>query len=178
MSEWNYIDELKQKNERAIEYVIDNYGPMLYRVVYKILKSKEKSEECLNDVFLKVWINIDLFDAEKGSFKTWITKIASNLALDILKKDTNQKILYFENIDENILEYDLYQQQNIDENDLKKQEYKLLIENIKNLSKIDRYIFINRFFVGKELKDIARELNVTVNSIRVRIHRCRKKLRN
>ncbi|MGL4991634.1 MAG: hypothetical protein ACRC57_10810 [Sarcina sp.] len=58
MSEWNYIDELKQKNERAIEYVIDNYGPMLYRVVYKILKSKEKSEECLNDVFLKVWINL------------------------------------------------------------------------------------------------------------------------
>ncbi|MGL4991635.1 sigma factor-like helix-turn-helix DNA-binding protein [Cetobacterium sp.] len=28
------------------------------------------------------------------------------------------------------------------------------------------------------MKDIARELNVTVNSIRVRIHRCRKKLRN
>lgn len=138
ISEANYISELKQKNEEAIKYVIDFYGPLLYRQVYKVLKSKEKSEECLNDVFFKIWIHIDLFDEEKGSFKNWIIKIANNLALDVLKRNNQYRTIYFENIEEEMFVNDSYQEQIFDESDLKKEEYKIVIENINKFSKIDR----------------------------------------
>ena len=73
----NFIMELKKRNPQALEYVIDNFGNLVYKIAYGYLNSNELSEECLNDVLLKVWTCIEGYDYPlerlefKGSKKTY-----------------------------------------------------------------------------------------------------------
>ena len=168
----NYIDEIKSGNTDAIEYVIDTYGNFLYRLAYENLKSKEFAEECINDVFLKVWRCINSFDENKGEFKTWIAKITKNLAIDMIRKNKESIYINIENLEEIC-----GSAENNDELELENEELRVVEKNINTLSDIDRYIFINRFFLGKKVSEISKELNISVNSLRVRIHRGRKKLK-
>ena len=49
-------------------------------------KDKNDGLEILNDGFLKVFKNIDQYDAEKASLYTWMRKIIINTAIDFLRK--------------------------------------------------------------------------------------------
>lgn len=167
----NYIYEIREKNIEAIEFVIDIYGKLVYKIAYDILKSKEYTEECVNDVFFKVWININNFDENNGSFKTWLSVITRNLAIDIVRKKEGHKEILLEQ----------YTQKQIDEEnsviEIKSEELMKVKLAIDAFSTIDKYIFINRFFLKRSINDIASELNMSKNGVAVRICRGRKKLR-
>ncbi len=66
----------------------------LYRYVYLFTKSKEQSEEIVQNVFLKVWERRESLDTV-NSFRAYIYKMAKNLLLDdIRKKQLSAKVLY------------------------------------------------------------------------------------
>ena len=62
-------------------------------MVYRILQSKEYSEEVIQDVFVKIWNSIDLYNPEKGRLYTWMINIARNTALDYIKSKSFQNDL-------------------------------------------------------------------------------------
>ena len=63
IGEKNYIRQLQLHNEKALMYVIDEYGGLLMAIIRKhLFRLPEKQEECFNDVLLKVWQNISEFD--------------------------------------------------------------------------------------------------------------------
>ncbi|PUV25253.1 RNA polymerase sigma factor [Sphingobacterium athyrii] len=76
---------LKKKNQQAFSYLYDNYADALYGVVCRIVASTEHAEEVIQDVFVKIWKHVDLFDSEKGRLYTWMINIARNTALDYRK---------------------------------------------------------------------------------------------
>lgn len=52
LTEENFISELKRGNEKALVYVVDQYGSLLCGIIRrKLCLLKEYQEECLNDVF-------------------------------------------------------------------------------------------------------------------------------
>ena len=57
INEDNFIGELKNKNPKALDYLVDNYSNLIFKVVISVLGSDKREEamECLNDVLLKVW---------------------------------------------------------------------------------------------------------------------------
>ena len=62
----NYISKLKRHNEKALEFVVQEYGGQVKAAVYKNLSGMpEEIEECMDDVFLDVWNNIDRFDEQR-----------------------------------------------------------------------------------------------------------------
>ena len=86
INENNFILQLKKHNEKALEYVISKYGGLLKSVISKRLYLyPEDVEECLYDTFMKIWQNIDCYDENKTSFKSWATAIAAYRAIDRLR---------------------------------------------------------------------------------------------
>lgn len=86
----NYSEEelivlLKEKNETGFHHLYDNYSGALYGVIFRIVQSKEYTEEIIQDVFVKVWNSIHQYDQQKGRFYTWMINIARNTAIDYLK---------------------------------------------------------------------------------------------
>ncbi|MEG1311951.1 MAG: sigma factor, partial [Romboutsia sp.] len=87
INEKNFITKLRSKNEDALEYVIDNYGWIINSIVKKHLYNlKDYQDECVNDILLGIWNNIDSFDENKNSFKNWVGGISKYKTIDYRRK--------------------------------------------------------------------------------------------
>lgn len=166
----NYIKALREKNIEALDFIMDTYSNLIFKVAYKVLNKRELSEECINDVFLKVWNNIDRFNREDDKFKNWICTITKYTAIDMLrseKKHSNNLSIEEEVLNsKSELEKDFQ-----NDNDL------LIIKNeINSMDKVDREIFIRRFYYGEKIRVISEKLGMTDNAINLRILRGRKRL--
>lgn len=83
-NENNFLTLLKNRKEEGILYVIETYGGLLQSIVRKRLFTyPDKAEECMNDIFLGIWMNIDSFDESKGSFINWSLSNALGLSGDL-----------------------------------------------------------------------------------------------
>lgn len=87
----NFVNLIRQGREEGIRYVIETYGGLLKSVVRKRLSPwPDRMEECMNDIFLGIWRNIDRFDEEKGSFAGWAAGAARLEAIDMLRRIKRQ----------------------------------------------------------------------------------------
>ena len=83
----NFVEKLQRHNEKALEYVICEYGGYVKAAVnHNLAGLPEEMEECMDDVFMDVWEHIERFDAAKGSFKNWIVSIARFRSIDYLRR--------------------------------------------------------------------------------------------
>ena len=79
------VQRLKQKQEVAYRYLIQEYQSKLFNVVYGITLDREESLDILQEVFLKIFANIDKFKGESKLF-TWIRSITVNESLNWRRK--------------------------------------------------------------------------------------------
>ena len=77
----DWIKELQKGNQEALEIVYDKYYRLVFYIANYITNDKEVSEELVQDTFLKVWNNAASFKFNTN-FKSWITTIAKNTAID------------------------------------------------------------------------------------------------
>ncbi|GHE23341.1 RNA polymerase sigma factor [Sphingobacterium griseoflavum] len=85
LSEDDLISLLKKRDQRAFNYLYDNYSGALYGVVIRIVLHKNYAEEVIQDIFVKIWNHVELFNQEKGRLYTWMINIARNTSIDYIK---------------------------------------------------------------------------------------------
>jgi RNA polymerase sigma factor (sigma-70 family) len=61
------------------------YTPRLFHTVYQIVRNREDAEDALQDGFMRAFVHLRSFDG-RAQFATWLTRIAINSALMILRK--------------------------------------------------------------------------------------------
>jgi RNA polymerase sigma-70 factor, ECF subfamily len=168
----NFISYLKKRNVTALDYVIDTYSKKIFSVAYGILNNSELSEECLNDVLLKIWDNIKYFNREKEKFYPWIIAITKNTAIDILRKE----IKHFNKLNiENIV---ISKEYSFDKKIDNKEKLKDVTKEIKSMNDIDKEIFLRKFYLDQSSKIISEKMGLKDKFINLRIFRARKKLQN
>ena len=86
---------LRKQNPRAQQQVLEQYGSFVWAQVTRLIASLEDAEEVYQDTFIKVFKNINMYDAEKSSLKTWIARIAYNESVSFLRRK-RQTMIYFE----------------------------------------------------------------------------------
>src|SRR5215831_115059 len=74
------IDRLRARDPSALESLIAQYGPRLYRVAIGITRSHADAEEVVQDAFLTLHRKIDSFEG-RAALGTWLYRIAANAAL-------------------------------------------------------------------------------------------------
>ncbi len=80
------IQQLKNKDERALSLLYDKYSGAIYSVILKMIRDEGKAQNLLQDTFMTVWDKAENYDAEKGRFYTWVYRIAKNKTLNMLRK--------------------------------------------------------------------------------------------
>ncbi len=81
---------LKQHQEPAFNYLYDHYSASLYSVILNIVPDKELANDVLQEVFLKIWRQIDTYDTTKGRLFTWMLNVARNASIDIIRSKNFQ----------------------------------------------------------------------------------------
>lgn len=86
--EWSDEDlalRLAHHDPDALETLIARYSRELFYFIRLVLDGigvSQDAEECVNDLFVAVWQEIDTFDAARGTLRTWLTMRAKYIALD------------------------------------------------------------------------------------------------
>lgn len=83
--EQKLIQDILEGNKKAFSELIDRYKRLVSHIVYKMIKSNEDRQDVCQDVFIKVYQNLESF---KGDCKlsSWIGRIAYNTSLNHIGK--------------------------------------------------------------------------------------------
>jgi len=79
------LHKIVDRNQAAVSILYDRYARIIYTIAYKILGSKEESEEIVIDVFNQVWKTSASYNPAKSRVDTWLFMIARSRALDRLR---------------------------------------------------------------------------------------------
>ena len=90
-TETDLILLLRQREQSAFSYLYDNYSGALYGIILSIVPDKELANDVLQEVFVKIWRQVDSYDASKGRLFTWMMNIARNASIDMLRSKGYQK---------------------------------------------------------------------------------------
>ena len=168
----NFITLLRSRKEEGILYVIENYGGILKFIVRKRLSSfPDQVEECMNDIFLGIWRNIDSFDEKKGSFLNWACGVARLESIDMLRRIRREKSTI--SIDDVEIAQEDQALLAIVEQELSEETEEIL----NCLSAKDRELFRRVFMEEEEPEEAGNAMGISRDNVYVRIFRGRKKIR-
>ncbi len=84
-AERTLLEAAKGGHATAFGALSDRYGQQLYRAAHRITRTREDAEDAVQDALLSAFVHLRDFDG-RSSFATWLTRIAINSALMILRK--------------------------------------------------------------------------------------------
>src|ERR1700760_506121 len=79
------VQLLKERTQTAFGYLYENYSGALYNIVLSIVQDKELANDVLQEVFIKIWRQIEQYDPQKGRLFTWMVNISRNASIDTLR---------------------------------------------------------------------------------------------
>jgi RNA polymerase sigma-70 factor, ECF subfamily len=172
MDEAKTLQGLRNKEMDALHRVIDAYGGLIYKVIHSVLDSsydKANIDECMNDVLMTLWYNIDTFDEQRGKFTNWLISVSKFKAIDYKRK--NNKVYQYEEVNnEGIVEQQVTSFTHMPDDE---SFYQL----IECLNEQDRLVFIRRYLKGDSVEEIAADLQLSVDTVYSRLSRGRKRIK-
>lgn len=171
MDEKRIAELLKNRDPKGLEELRLYYGPLIRYVISPIVREERDREECLADTAQKIWDRIDLFDPDKGSFKSWVTVIARNTALNTARRNKGRELE--EELGENIVSPEPTPEEEV----IRKENARELKAAISKLSFKDRALFYRKYYYLQPVSQIAAELSMTERAVEGKLYRLRKRLR-
>ena len=156
-----------RRDEQAIAEMQRKYGSYCRTVALNILKNASDAEECLNDVWLKVWNSIP--PAAPDDLKNYAGEVTRNTALDMLRKRNTKRsnpaggTVALEDVDRG-------GQQVTD-------PWTDPLGVGSTLKPKKRKIFFARYYYDRSVDDIARIMNIPRGTVLSNLNRTREGLR-
>jgi len=164
--------------DQGLGHLIDQYSGLVYSIIKGKLSSvgtTEDIKECVSDVFIDFYQQIEDIDLERGSIKAYLAILAKHKGIDYYRK-----LVRAANYSTNCNE-DWEQQEdkihNLEQEIIQKEERRKLLLAIASLGEPDQEIFIRKYYLGQRTKVIARLLGLRDNTVDQKISRGLKKLR-
>jgi RNA polymerase sigma-70 factor, ECF subfamily len=155
----------------------------IYGICYRFIGSASEAEDLTQDVFIKVFRNIDSFDPAKGGFNTWLTTLTRNMLVDNYRRARMDRVT--DSLDETVsgeedgpskldrlADTGRSQEQLVSGMELRAQ----IQEALKQVSPELREAVILRDLEDMDYKDIAEVLGVPQGTVKSRISRGRSEL--
>ncbi len=163
------VQRCKNGDYEAWNMIVDRYAKTIYNLALNFFANREDAEDITQDVFLKVYNNIDKFREEK-SFKSWLVRISTNHCIDHWRK-TKRSARRIELSDDLI---------RIDHTPEDKAVKNGDVTNLRNkISILDpdlRLLLIMRDIQEYSYQEIADTLDLPLGTVKSRINRARVKL--
>lgn len=163
IKEIKLVNGLLARDQSALEVLYASYSASLFGIISKIIKQQEVAEDVLQETFIKIWTNIDHYDASKGRLFTWMARLARNKAIDYLR--TRGVI--------NSLKNDDLENSALAVNKLYQIQFNTEVIGIKQLMNAltpeQKTILDLVYFKGYTQVEVSEYLNIPVGTIKTRI---------
>ena len=176
MEDSQIIELYWQKNPDAISETADKYGAYCFAIAENILHSAEDSEECVNDVWLRVW---DAMPPQKPDvLRLFLARITRNLAFDRFRARSAEKrfggemALVLDELAE-CLGGGAATEAAFEASELRE----CIRRFVRSLPEREGNVMARRYFFAESVADIAKRYGLSENNVMVILSRTRKKLK-
>src|SRR5690242_15834474 len=163
--------------ERAFQELVERYQTRLLNFVYRTIGDRERAEDLVQEVFIRVHRHLARFDQTK-KFSTWIYTIASNLAKNELRNRSRNPLVLFQTIKKNWeadhrpLQFE--DPQNRPDDLYRKRHLRQLVDwSVAQLPEHHRVVFVLRELEGKTYEEIADITACNLGTVKSRLNRAR-----
>lgn len=156
---------------RAFRELISRYGQLVYNHSYRMTQNAEQSEEITQDVFMKVYRNLDKFDVRRP-FRPWLMRIAANTSISMLRK--NRNVVSITELEES--GFDVADNEDTSLNVELKMSAEELLVLMQQLDARYRQALILRYCEDLPYEDIAAIMDVPLNTVRTWLKRGKERL--
>jgi len=164
-------------DSQAFEELVDRYQRRLLNFVYRTIGDRERAEDLVQEVFIRVHRHLARFDQTK-KFSTWIYTIASNLAKNELRNRSRNPLVLFQTIKKNWeadhrpLQFE--DPQNRPDDLYRKRHLRQLVDwSVAQLPEHHRVVFVLRELEGKTYDEIADITSCNLGTVKSRLNRAR-----
>jgi RNA polymerase sigma-70 factor (ECF subfamily) len=161
----------------AFDVLVERYQTRLLNFVYRTVGDRERAEDLVQEVFIRVHRHLARFDRSK-KFSTWIYTIASNLAKNELRNRARNPLVYFQSMtstwedEDRPLEFedpaarpdDAFERRHLRE---------LVDAAVRRLPAHHRQVFVLRELEGRSYEEIAEMTACNLGTVKSRLNRAR-----
>ena len=168
-----YAKQLLNKDESAFDKIYNDTKVWVMKKVSIQLFNEQDRLDCTQEIYLKLFKKIELYNPEKGKFRPWFNTLVSNQITDFIRKSMNEP--EYES-DEEILNQ-LADPTLIPEIAMEQNECTRLLHSIIESLPQEQKICVERFYMeGKRRKEVADILGLSEETIKSRLRLARNKI--
>ena len=172
------IEEALSGRQASYEKLMKKYYQLIYNLIYRMISRKEDVEDLTQEAFIKAFNSLQNFD-KQFAFSTWLFKIATNNAIDYLRKKKLSTFSIDKDIeaDDSDFKFEIPDHENKPDKHIVDDQLKhILNEAIESLPKKYREVIELRHKEEKEYEEIAKELKLQLGTVKAHIFRGRELL--
>src|SRR5919205_337318 len=163
--------------ERAFQELVERYQTRLLNFIFRTIGDRERAEDLVQEVFIRVYRHIHRFDRSK-KFSTWVYTIASNLAKNELRNRSRNPLVLFQTVQKNSQDDDRplqFEDSTSRPDDMYRKRHlrELVEESVAKLPEHHRNVFILRELEGKSYEEIAEITDCNLGTVKSRLNRAR-----
>ena len=176
MDDNRIVDLYWQRNESAISETATKYGKYLHSISYQILLNNEDAEECVNDTYNDAWQSMP--PHRPSILSTFLGKITRRISIDLWRKYSAEKrgggvmTLALDELEECVSGTGDVEAE-VERLELQKKLNDFLLA----LPKVDRQVFMWRYWYMDSISDIAKQFAYSQSKVKSMLYRTRNKLR-
>jgi RNA polymerase sigma-70 factor (ECF subfamily) len=169
----NFILALQAGVPGAFAELYETSSRRLHHAIFAITRNHQDTEDALQETFLRVHLKINTFEG-RSSIYSWLTRIAINSALMVLRRRRSQHEILFDphpeaqsaHVPTNTVALEIRDSAPDPEQsyDLRQRAFKLL------------RAIVMRAILGSSVEEIARAMEISEAAVKSRLHRARRRL--
>ena len=167
---------IQRGHEKALSELYDRFGRLVFSIAYHSTGDQEGAEEITQDVFIRVWEKASTYRVEQGRVATWLTSIARNRAIDILRhkmvRPESRSIAW-----EEFTFFDPADEQDVEGEIELSQLQQRMRRAVRQLPDEQRQALALAYFKGLSHQEIAATLDEPLGTVKTRIRLGMQKLR-
>ena len=178
MKEDLLLEKARQGDQEAFGELVRLYEKKVYALTLRMCKNPDDAAEAAQEAFLAAWQGLKFFRGE-ASFSTWLYRLASNACVDLLRKEQRHRAAAGPSLNDEDTYMDVADDAAIPQELAERSELREQIEEgLQSLSPEHREVLILRELHQLSYDEIAQTLDLDTGTVKSRISRGRKALRN
>ena len=160
------IEAVKNGDRNAAAWLYNRHVDRIHRICYRIILDTSQVQDCVQEVWLKVFRNIDRFQCSK-SFEAWLNSVSANTAIDFYRKWIKRN----NRVDSNEIRAVVTNENPVERKMDGQHIQQRVCEALEKISVNQRTTFILRYYEDMPVAEIAKILGCTKGAVRTHIRR-------
>jgi RNA polymerase sigma-70 factor, ECF subfamily len=176
------VARLQKGDKTAFREIVRRHQDKVYRLALRLTRDEARAQDAMQDAFLQVYRKIDQFQ-EHSAFTTWLYRITVNAALMRLRTERRHRETSLDEASPRYTEGGEIAEpvddwsEAVDDEAANKELAEYAKHAIDELPETYRSVFILRELEDMSTEDVATILDLTVPTVKTRLHRARLALR-